>query len=242
MLKVFKPEFAKNATLPEKSTTAEQNTLRILIGILGLFLPFSLWFGLYLFSHHDRPLPSISHYYFTRVNTLFTVVIGVLALVLLLYKGKKLIDFILSGTAGAFALSVIFFPTTNLTTKCSKNIDYAITYVEPDAFRETFHFISAGIFLCSLAVMSIYRFPKDDSSNEQPSSLDKFMYRLCGMVMLLALLVVFLGHQDIFFPKKYFNAPYSGTFWGETIAVWAFGYSWLLKAGFFGKIYRHLLS
>lgn len=112
----------------------------------------------------------------------------------------------------------------------------AVTYINPDDIYSTFHFISASIFLFCLAMMSLFRFPKDDSSNEKPNKRDKFLYRLCGVAMLLAMLVIFMGNYGILINEKYFEYPYSGTFWGEAVAVWFFGYSWLLKAGFFTKV------
>ncbi|MCF0051647.1 hypothetical protein LXM25_16380 [Dyadobacter sp. LJ53] len=230
------PEYNVNPSLPEKESAAEQDSLRIVIGIMGFLLPIILWAGLWSVSGYNHTLESISHYYYTRVNTAFSVTIGILAIFLIIYKGKKKIDFILSATAGVFALFVIFFPTTNLSPICSHpDYKYAITFINPDDIYSVFHFVSAGIFLVCLALIALFRFPKDDSSNEKPSQLDKFMYRACGIVMLVSLLVTAMGNFGIILNEKYFEYPYSGTFWGETVAVWAFGYSWLLKAGFFKK-------
>lgn len=237
------PEYHTDPHLPEKETVAEQDSLRILIGILGISLPFILWIGLWITSGYTHTLESISHYYYTRVNPFFSVTIGILAIVLILYKGRKKIDFILSTLAGIFALCVIFFPTDNLsTTCCNPEYLYSITFINPEDIYSTFHFLSAGIFLISLAIMSLFRFPMDNSSNEHPTPRDKFLYRAAGVVMLIAMLVIAMGKWNILFDQKYFHAPYSGTFWGEAIAVWAFGYSWLLKAGFFTKTYQLLVQ
>jgi hypothetical protein len=237
------PEFQTDPRLPEKKTVTEQDTLRIVIGLLGILLPFILWFGLWITNGHAHTLESISHYYYTRVNPFFSITIGILAMVLIIYKGKKKIDFILSSIAGFFAFCVIFFPTDNLSSSCcNPEFLYSVTYIAPQDLYSTFHFISAGIFLISLALMSLFRFPMDDASNEHPIPRDKFLYRAAGIVMLVALLVIALGKSDILFPEKYFHAPYSGTFWGEAVAVWAFGYSWLLKAGFFTKTYHLLIK
>nr|WP_295922403.1 hypothetical protein [uncultured Dyadobacter sp.] len=231
------PEYNSNPQDSEKETVAEQDTLRIVVGILGVLLPVILWAGLWGVSGYKCPLESISHYYYTRVNTAFSVTIGILAIVLFVYKGNRPADFILSALAGFFALCVIFFPTTNLAPECfHRDYPYSVTYINPDDIYSTFHFISAGIFLFCLAMMSLFRFPKDDSSNEKPNKRDKFLYRFCGVAMLLAMLVIFMGNYGILINEKYFEYPYSGTFWGEAVAVWFFGYSWLLKAGFFTKV------
>ncbi len=48
-----------------EATEVQQNTLKILVGLLGILLPFILWLGLLLFEDHpanNAPVASISHY------------------------------------------------------------------------------------------------------------------------------------------------------------------------------------
>lgn len=222
---------------PEPILYTNQDSLRIIIGLLGILLPVILWAGLLYFGHHAKPLASISHYYYTRVNSAFTSTLVLLSIALLIYKGGKPIDFWLSATAGTFALCVVFFPTSNLAAQCNdKDFLYSIAYIDPKDLYTTFHFISAGIFLFCLALISYFRFPKDDSSQEEPSRLDQFMYKASAIVMGIAMATILLGNFGTLLPREWFDYPNSGTFWGETVAVWAFGYSWLLKAGFFAKL------
>ncbi|MFN8349729.1 MAG: hypothetical protein U0X91_32310 [Spirosomataceae bacterium] len=236
--RAFDAEFpARPNSEPEKKVSAEQDTLRIIVGLLGIALPIVLWAGLAGVSGYTQPLESISHYFYTRVSSIFVITMSLLAVVLIVYKGKRRRDFVLSLAAGLAALSVVFFPTTNLSPKCcADDFQYVITYIDPKKIKATLHFVSAGIFLGSLAVMSIWRFPAKDSSDEHPNQRDRILYVVCGVVMLVAMLIIFLGSNNILFDKKDFEYPNAGTFWMESVAVWAFGYSWLLKAGFFSKV------
>jgi hypothetical protein len=59
------------------------------------------------------------------------------------------------------------------------------------------------------------------------------VYRTCGVIMLLAILVVLANFLKLI-PDKVFST-YHLTFWMETIAVESFGFSWLVKAGVFLK-------
>ncbi|AEE51585.1 hypothetical protein [Haliscomenobacter hydrossis] len=68
-------------------------TLRRWIGILGMALPWLLYLFLYVDTRFGSPLPSISHYYFTRVSSVFVLILSVLAVFLFIYKGKEPIDF-----------------------------------------------------------------------------------------------------------------------------------------------------
>src|SRR5215212_7022677 len=91
-------------TSSDQTLLSQQNTLRILVGILGLLLPLLLYIGLFIFTNYARPLESISHYYFTRVSGIFVITVSFLAIFLIVYKGKEKIDFFLSTIAGLFAL------------------------------------------------------------------------------------------------------------------------------------------
>jgi hypothetical protein len=218
---------------PENPTVADQDTLRIYIGLLGFSLPFILPIWLFCHSQYARPLNSISHYYYSRANSAFVITLGVLAAVLLVYKGKRRRDFWLSSTAAVSALLVILAPT-NIGVKADAMPAYFITYLNESHTREVIHFVAAGLFLSCLAIMSYVRFPENDSSDEKPKPLDRFMYKFCGVVMGLALAFIFLGAKGILIDEAWFER-HQGIFWGEAVAVWFFGYSWLLKARFFRK-------
>jgi phosphoglycerol transferase MdoB-like AlkP superfamily enzyme len=227
-----KPDFSEKEK--DKIWLSEQKSLRKLVGILGMLLPLLLYLFLYLVSGYGKPLESVSHYYFTRSSVIFAIILSLLAIFLLLYKGKEPIDLIISSLAGIFALCVLIFPTTNLAGQCcDEQTGYSITFLkEAGNVRSTFHFISAGIFLACLAYMSLFLFTKSDktvSNRSRKKKIRNRIYRVCGVLMILAILVV-VAPASIIDPVFYKNNHL--TFWMETLAVESFGFSWLVKGEF----------
>ncbi|MDJ0645451.1 MAG: hypothetical protein QNJ57_05635 [Flavobacteriaceae bacterium] len=206
-------------------------TLRKLIGILGMALPLLLFIFLYIDTGHSSTLESISHYYYTRANTIFIIILSLMAIFLMVYKGKEPVDFYLSFIAGLFALMVILFPTDNITEVCCDTAKpYSVTVLTDNDFRTGFHYISAAIFLICLTYMSLFLFTKSDKVKEERTKQKKQRNRIyitCGILMALALIVIFLGFLKII-PEDIYAKNHL-TFWMETVAVGSFGFSWLVK-------------
>jgi len=205
-------------------------TLRKVIGILGMSLPLLLFVFMYIDNGLSHPLQSISHYYYTRVASVFVVILSILAIFLIIYKGKEPIDFFISLTAGLFALCVVFFPTDNIAEPCCNQFPLSVTTLKNSPFREGFHYISAGIFLGCLAYMSLFLFTKSDKSQQERGSkkiIRNRIYRVCGVFMIAAILVIGAGYFELI--SKTFYDSNQLTFWMETVAVESFGLSWLIK-------------
>ncbi len=210
----------------------DQNSLRKLIGILGFLLPISLFVFLLIDNGYSSPLESISHYYYTRVSSLFVVIVSLLAIFLLLYKGKEPIDFYLSSIAGIAALCVVLFPTSNISNLCNDPLyKYSVTILKESEFRYHLHYASAAIFLSCLAGMSLFLFTKSNVSvagRTKNKKIRNRIYRTCGIIMLLAIVIIFAGFLKIIHEPFYSN--HCLTFWMETVAVESFAISWLTKA------------
>jgi uncharacterized protein YacL len=206
-------------------------TLRKLVGILGMALPVLLYIFLFVSSGLTAPLDSISHYYFTRVASIFTIILGSIGIFLLVYKGKKSVDFYISFIAGMFALFVLLFPTSNITGICNDaNKKYSVTILSDNDFREYFHYISAAIFLLCLSFLSFFLFTKSDKPKKQRGRrkiIRNSIYRTCGVIMALSLLIILSGSLKIIPPEFY--KGYHITYWMETLAIESFGFSWLIK-------------
>jgi uncharacterized membrane protein YiaA len=211
-----------------------QNTLRKLVGILGMLLPVVLFFSI----DEARPLASISHYYYTRWSSVFVITVSLLAIFLIVYKGPELIDFYLSTLAGLFALCVILFPTYNLSDVCcDATVKYSITFLEENDLRVKFHFTSAAVFLLCLAFMSFFLFTKSDKSVEErpkEKQIRNRIFRICSVIMVLAMAVIVAGAIG-FMNADFYNEQHL-TFWMEAVAVESFGFSWLIKGGSFKKV------
>ncbi len=213
----------------------KQDTLRKLVGISGMLLPVLLFVFLYVDSGFLNSLASLSHYYFTRVSSIFVIIVSLMAIFLIVYKGKDPIDFYLSFIAGIFALCVVLFPTDNLSAICNdENFPYAVSILRDNPARVSFHYLSAAIFLGCLAAMSLFLFTRSDKAPSRMGRMKKIrnsIYIFCGILMVLAMLVILAGRFKLI-DEDYYNQKHL-TFWMEVIAIEAFGFSWLTKGGLF---------
>ncbi len=224
-------------TNPDTIWLTKQKILRRLIGILGILLPLLLYLVLLIDSGVRFPMESISHYYFTRASGVFIIVVSLLAIFLLIYKGCEEGDFFFSSAAGIFALCLLLFPTNNITLCCDTARKYSLTYLPTHgSFREDFHLFSAAIFLTSLAWMSFHIFTKSDKPPRQRTLQKRRrnrVYRSCALIMMLALLTIVAGRLGIIHEPYY--TDHHMTFWMETVAVVFFGVSWIIKGETFIK-------
>lgn len=225
---MFKADFSDNDHLWMTSSY----TLRKTVGILGMSMPVLLYISLYLDAGLSEPLESISHYYYTRASGVFVAVLSILAIFLMIYKGKSPIDLIISLVAGIAALLVVFFPTDNLAPVCCDVTKrYAVTFLRESDVRTNFHYICAGVFLGCLAYMSFFLFTRSDKPRHERSPekvIRNRIYRVCAVLMILAMGVMFVGGFLGVIPEDEYRAG-ELTFWMEVVAVEAFGFSWLIK-------------
>jgi hypothetical protein len=246
------PDYQK----PNELWLTEPDTLRRLVGILGVLLPIMLPFFLWSDTGRTAPLESISHYYFTRVCAIFVTVVSLLAIFLLIYKGQTPGEFWLSTLAGIGALLLVMFPTDNIVKgvflkigrqgienglgkACDSCINsaesaYTATFLKDSTFRVEFHFIASGLFLLSLALLAAFVFTYTrkeiagvtDTAVVRRMKQRNLIYRLFGALMVLALVFVLVGDKIV---GEATYQLYHLTFWMETIAVESFGLSWLLR-------------
>jgi hypothetical protein len=207
-------------------------TLRRVLGIIGVSLPVVLVLGSILIDHCGEVQSSISNYYYTRMRNVIVGYLCALGLFLWSYKGypDSKWDNIAGNLACIFALGVAFFPTA-----VSKS---ELTVCIPDAVDNgiigVVHFVSAASLLLVLASFSLFIFTKGDS-NPSPQKIKRnLLYRICGYIMLSSILLMAI--YVIFLRKSHPELENSDpVFWGETIALWAFGISWLTKGEVFLK-------
>jgi hypothetical protein len=192
--------------------------LRKAVGYLGTALPFVLAFGGMLL---DGPgiQGSISSYYYTGMRNVFVGTLCAIGVFMLSYRGYERKDDIAGDLACVFAVVVALFPTTPHGTPSAM-----------DKLIGTIHLASAAAFFLTLSYFSLILFTKTDP-NKQPT-LRKIqrnkVYKACGYTMLAALaLMVFraLLPTNI---AAYLD-KIDPVFWLESVAVIAFGVSWLTK-------------
>lgn len=204
-------------------------TLRKIVGILGIALPLILLFGNIIFGTSHGPQRSISHNYHTPMGDVFVGLLCAIALFLFAYKGHEPIDGIMGNVAGLLGIAVALIP-------CGPHLSDAgaIDRGLPEGYSlGMVHNITAGIFLLVLSYFSIALFTKT-GKDEKPTA-EKLkrntIYKICGWLMVVCVagcMVVMILTKDQE-PEPDWVVKFSPIFWLETIALWAFGFSWLVK-------------
>ena len=207
--------------------------LRNLIGISGMLLPIVL----ILFTRKgelDKVMEhSISEYYYTKNGDLLVVLLSVIGVFLLTYKGyDKFWERALTYGAALCGIGVAFFPTaTQLGNSFSIHI---VRKQVPEIVKGVqWHFVFAGLFFICLAIISLYYFSKSKVNDPAELSEHKkkqkarrnMVYKICGWTMIgtVVLMILYLAIE----PPALRDKPI--IFWLETIGIEAFGISWITK-------------
>ena len=203
----MKPTFNKY-----EQHTNSYMALRNAVGWIGILLPFVLMIGVFLIFKGEIIHESISHYYHTGMRNVFVGAICAVALFMFFYTGYDGKDNWIGNIAGFFAVGVALFPTTEQ---------------GPSDWVGKVHFICAAGFFIALAAFSLFQFTKTEIGgvpSEQKSARNN-IYKICGIIMLTCMIsiVIYLNMIDENELKSSF------VFWTETIALLAFGVSWLTK-------------
>ena len=186
-------------------------TLRRVVGILGVLLPVLLALGCLVFGSCAELRNSISDYYGTEMRDVFVGILFAIGWFLFSYRGYDRKDDIAGTLACLFALGVALFPATS----------------ESKAIR-TAHFLSAAALFLVLSCFSLYLFRKTKPG--VPPTPQKVwrnrIYMACGVIMLacIASVAVYLR-----FLQDTSVAAIKPVFWLESLALWAFGWSWFVK-------------
>ena len=206
-------------------------TLRKAVGIVGMALPFVLFFG-YLIQGNDCIFPpSISHYYYTGLGNYFVGTLCAIALFLFFYNGYGA-DKWVSKLAGSFAILVALFPTNfgeYADVSCSRMVN------GENAFSNTVHYVSAMLLFSAFAYFSMILFTKTDNvyTVTPEKKIRNRIYRICGWVIIICIIGIAL--YSFIDQLNELLHPYKPIFVLETFALLAFGYSWLIKGDTFFK-------
>ena len=199
-------------------------TLRKAVGWLGLGLPFAIVIGNYILSNCTCIQDSISHYYYTVTGSLFVGILCADAMFLIAYKGypddKR--DNRWTNWAGICALVIAFFPTND-----NSNDSCAIFHFVDNRLRSIIHYTGAALFFTLLACTSLFLFTKSRGVKTREKIIRNKVYRVCGVTILICIFLIamyeILGQAGTRLSKL------KPVFWLETIALFAFGTSWLVK-------------
>ena len=186
--------------------------LRRAMGMIGIALPVALLIGGLLFTEGGIR-DSISSYYWSP--TMRGVLVGSLCSIgvfLWSYRGEFKWDNAAGNLACVAAVSVALFP-------CSppEGSEAPTRYI---------HFTAAAILFLLLAYFCLYSFPgQDPGTMPLPKKpLRNNIYRVCGGIIIASIVIIALLHA-----VWSGGPPGSSVFWLESIAIWAFGWSWYIK-------------
>lgn len=203
-------------------------TLRKAVGLLGFVLPIALVVGSAIVGNCEEVQSSISNYYHTAMRDIFVGILCAIALFLFTYNGYDRRDKIASQLGSICALGIAFFPTSILIPLPTCNILPIV--VNP--LVGTLHLIFATIFFLNLAYFSLFLFTESKGEMTPEKRKRNLVYRVCGIVMVLCIVLiaiyVFFLERKITYPAKY-----DVVFYLETVALWAFAASWLVKGEMF---------
>lgn len=210
------------STNREKSLIVSHLAMRRLIGILGISLPFIIVLGGITQGESDLQ-GSISGYYYTNMRDCLVGILSGVALFLLSYRGYETIDDIVANMSGVFALGMIFFPTAMYS---GKSVRVGM-FLVADNISEIIHLAFGTLFFLALSFNSLFLFTR-----RHPGVMGKekkrrnMIYRSCGIIMILAIVCITI--YTIFLRGTFLSAGRPVLIL-ESVALFAFGISWLVK-------------
>ncbi|HEY8925598.1 MAG TPA: DUF998 domain-containing protein [Polyangia bacterium] len=189
-------------------------TLRKALGVLGIALPLVLAAGDWIIGDGRGLQPTISDYYGTGMRDVFVGLLFAMGLFFFSYRGFDWRDELAGKLACLFAIGVALFPTTS-----------ALRWVH------VVHFAAAAALFLTLAVFSLCLFTRMAAGSQPtPQKLKRNrVYRACGIIILTCVAAIALGGALL---DEALLAELKPIFWLETVALWAFGFSWLTKGEF----------
>src|SRR5512133_3883203 len=195
---------------PYNSQIHSYLSLRNSLGWIGILLPFVLMLGMLLFFKGDIIRTTISQYYYSGMRDVLVGSICAIALFLFFYKGYNRFENWTANIAGFFALGIAWFPTSA---------------VEPLDTIGKIHLFCASMFFIILSAFSIFFFTRKVPHPTKRKLKRNIIYVICGLVMIACLLAIVVYFNFIHIE----NSDSHFVFWAETVALIAFGISWLNK-------------
>lgn len=200
--------------------------LRRIVGSIGFGLPIALLVSSLAIGDI---CPSISQFYYSFMRDVFVGSMCIIGLFLLSYGGYKkeederISDRTLGIITGVAAIGLALFPTTGQGLQCSVNpIDSELVgYL---------HLGFALVFLSGIGTFSYFKFSRTKSGPVKT-------FKTLGVVIFVCIGVLGVG-KILIMLNVAVEPVWDWTFWFESIAVWCFGASWLIKGKTMAEITR----
>jgi len=189
-------------------------TLRRIVGVLGVALPFVLVFGTLLFTFQWDLRSSISAYFNSVMGPAFAGVLFVVGWFLFAYKGHDERDDRVGDRACLFAMGVAMFPHVS----------------ETHTWVPWVHYGSAALLFLTLAYYSYFLFTLTDQEEPGPMKLRRNkIYRACGILIVVFIALIAAYNLANKLSGTTLWPDLRLVFWFETFILWAFGFSWFVK-------------
>jgi len=197
-------------------------TLRRLVGVLGMALPVIVVGGGFLQSSAIVQ-GSISGYYYTNMRDCFVGILCGVGLFLISYKGYDRIDDLIGTISGICAFGLAAFPTGTFS-------GHAVSvgmFLIDDSVSEHIHLTFGALFFLSLSFNSIFLFTRHEPGfmTREKRRRNK-TYRVCGVIM-LSTTATLTAYTSLLTGSAI--SRYNPVLILESIALLAFGISWLVK-------------
>lgn len=195
------------------------DNLRLAIGILALAFPLLLMVtGFFDGSWTET---SLSATYWSNSGVLFSSMLVMLSLMLMTYYGYDYVDNVMTTIAAVAMLFVALFP-------CEGGTTYLFSFI-PAKATHIIHYVTAGITFSMLGVMSFFQFTKYYVAKTEGKKKRNLVYRICGIIIFASILGMLL--MELIPNGRSATDVIRLFYWLESIVVWAFGISWLVKSG-----------
>ncbi|MEN8122773.1 MAG: DUF998 domain-containing protein [Bacteroidota bacterium] len=199
--------------------------VRLGIGYLGLLLPFILLIGSISCGSCEEIQSSVSNYYHTNMRDILVGILFAIAMFFISYTGYERKDDIASNIAAIAMIGVALFPTS----VSSNELTYCIPNVFDNGIISYIHFTFATILFLTLAYISLGLFTifEKGKKSKRKETRNK-IYKACGITIVVSIIAIAIY---VFVLKNRFPGlnNFNIIFWFETIALIAFGISWLVK-------------
>lgn len=182
--------------------------LRRAVGLIGILMPFTLMLGNFFIFKGEIVLRSISRYYHSDMRNVFVAALCAMALFLFFYSGYGRRERWAGILAGILTLGVVFFPTT---------------LEGPTDLIGRLHYTCAALLFLLLAAISLFHFPRKRAGSGKHVT-DKIQV-ICGLLMVACVIAIVLYYAFI----RVDGLETCFVFVAETVALVAFGVSWLTE-------------
>jgi hypothetical protein len=209
--------------------------VRQALGWIGFCLPIALIAGGLIFD--GTIYPSISDSYYSAMKDVFVGAMCAVGAFLISYKGydrepgELLSDKWVSRIAGATAIGVALLPTAPEAPKPGFVCSLVQCATSP-RITSYFHFTCATTFFAMLAAFCLFLFTRTGGHEITRGKHRAIrLYRICGTILVGVILAIatIKGLNAAGWPLKSAMQSIDYMFWLESLGVWAFGISWLVR-------------